>query len=426
MKNPISRRQFVKQTTVATAALATVGPSLHAQDANNKLVVAVMGTNGRGLAHINALLSIPNVEIAYICDVDDKAMEKGMHAVAKKQEKKPQGIKDFRKALEDKSVDVLTIATPNHWHAPATIFACAAGKHVYVEKPGSHDPREGELMVAAARKNNRVVQMGNQRRSVPWMIELMEKLKGGEIGDLKFARCWYNNARGSIGHGKEAPAPATLDYSLWQGPAPERPYKDNLIHYNWHWFWHWGNGEIGNNGVHSLDLARWGLEVDCPKRVTCGGGRYHFKDDQETPDTYVTTYDFGDKGIVWEGHSCHPRGFEGVGFGVTFYGTNGALVIAGDSFKVCDMNGKVLREFAGKRTDVDHFQNFFNCIRDGKRPNAEIEDGQKATLLCHLGNIAWRVGRTINMNTETRKIVGDKEATALWGREYRKGWEPKV
>lgn len=429
MKTPLTRRHFLKQSVLAGTALAASGPFLRAAGANEKFVVAVMGTNGRGMAHINALLAVPNVEIGYICDVDERVMAKALKTIAAKQEKKPQTVKDFRKALDDKAVDAISIATPNHWHAPMTILGCSAGKHVYVEKPGSHNAREGEWMTTAARKHKRVVQMGNQRRSVPWMIEVMERLRAGEIGEVKFARSWYNNGRESIGQGKEVPVPAELDFSLWQGPAPELPYKDNLVHYKWHWRWHWGGGELANNGVHSLDMIRWGMGVDLPTRIVCGGGKWVMPkdDDQETPDTYIVTYDFGgDKGATWEGHSCHPRGFEGAGFGVNFYGTKGHLVIAGDAYKFYDLNGKQLSEFAGKRTDVDHFKNFFDCIRNGKTPNAEIEDGQKSTLLCHLGNIAWRVGRTINFDPATRQISGDKEATRLWGREYRPGWEPKV
>jgi len=257
-------------------------------------------------------------------------------------------------------------------------------------------------------------------------IEAIEAVRSGEIGKVFFARTWYTNHRPSIGHGKPAPVPEWLDYSLWQGPAPERPYKDNILHYNWHSFWNWGTGELGNNGVHSLDLARWGLEVDFPRRITCGGNRYHFQDDQETPDTYITSFDFGDKAIAWEGQSCDPHGFEGAGFGVSFFGENGSMAIAGDHVKIYDLKDKVVREINGKHDDVLHFGNFIEGIREGKKLNAEIEEGQKSTMLCHLGNIAWRSGHTINFDPQTHKIVGDSNASALAKRDYREGWEPKV
>lgn len=429
MNPPVNRRQFLKQSTVIGTSLATIGniASLRAGGgANNKIVVAVMGTNGRGMDHIQSYLAQPNVEIGYICDVDSRAVEKGIAAVVKKQEKKPKGVKDFRTVLDDKVVDVLSIAAPNHWHAPATILACAAGKNVYVEKPCCYAPHEGELMVAAARKHKRVVQMGNQRRSWPWVIEAIAKVRSGEIGRVTFARTWYNSARGTIGRGKQTPVPDWLDYSLWQGPAPERPYVDNLVHYNWHWRWHWGNGELGNNGIHALDVARWGLGVDYPRRVTCAGGRYQFEDDQETPDAYVTTYEFDGKAATWESHSCHPRGFEGEQFGINFYGDKGYLVIAGNGFKIYDINGKELSSTKGRWNDADHFGNFLEGIRTGGRLNSEIEEGVKSTLWCHLGNIAWRTGHALNVDPASGKIVGDREADKLWSREYRKGWEPKV
>jgi predicted dehydrogenase len=220
--------------------------------------------------------------------------------------------------------------------------------------------------------------------------------------------------------------PDWLDYALWQGPAPEQPFRDNIIHYNWHWFWHWGTGELGNNGVHSLDLARWGLDVGLPRRVTCGGNRYHHSDDQETPDTYVTSFDFGDKGVVWEGQSCAPRGFESSKFGINFYGEGGCLVIAGDDCKIYDLNDKLLREIKGKQDEVIHFANFVDAIREGKTLKADIEEGQKSTILCHLGNIAWRTGRTVNFDPKAQQIIGDREAVKLSERRYRAGWQPKV
>ena len=334
-------------------------------------------------------------------------------------------MKDFRRILDDPSVDALFIATPNFWHAPATILACAAGKHVYVEKPGSHNAREGEWMVAAARKHKRVVQMGAQRRSWPGVLEGIAKLRAGVIGRVLSARCCYIASRPGIGRGQQVPVPDGLDYGLWQGPAPERPYVDNLVHYNWHWRWHWGGGELANNGVHALDVARWGLGADLPRRITGSGGRYHYDDDQETPDTGVTTFDFSSCFVSFDHSSCHPRKAEAPPF-VTFYGDQGSLAQDGPGYKIYDLKGKLIDQGTGPAGDVVHIENFLDCIRSGKKPNLEIEDGQNSTLLCHLGNIAYRTGRTIHFDASTRRISGEPEAEKLWGREYRPGWEPKV
>jgi predicted dehydrogenase len=430
MRHSINRRQFLKKTSVLSAGLMAAGTLRRARaadSANRKIVVGVMGVHNRGMDHVNSYLALPNCEIAYICDVDSHEMDKAIAAVARKQSRAPQGVKDFRKILDDKSVDALSIAAPNHWHAPATILACSAGKHVYVEKPCCHNPREGELMIAAARKYKRAVQMGNQRRSWPWIIEAIDRLRNGELGKVCFARSWYNNSRPSIGHGKTVPPPEWLDYALWQGPAPERPYVDNLIHYNWHWRWHWGNGELGNNGIHSLDLARWGLGVDYPTRITCGGGRYHYQDDCETPDTDVATFDFGgDKGTTWDGHSCDPHGFEETRFGVTFYGEKGVLVIGDKTYLVLDLKDKEIAKGGGPSSNDVHFGNLLDAIREEKPLNSEIAEGVKSTLLCHLGNIAYRTGRTINFDPKTQKIIGDHQASEFWTRKYRPGWEPKV
>lgn len=425
----MNRRKFLHTTSTFAAGatlLTALAPGLNAQNANSRLRIGVIGCNGRGLDHISGFASVPNVEIAYVCDVDARAMAKGITAAEIKQGRKPQGERDLRRMLEARDLDAVSIAAPDHWHTPAAMLASAAGKHVYVEKPGSHNARESQWIVAAARKHRRVVQMGNQRRSWPWVQQAMQALHAGELGKLRFARAWYTNHRPSIGHGKPVPVPEWLDYSLWQGPAPERPYRDNILHYNWHWFWNWGTGELGNNGVHALDLARWGLNVDAPKRVTAAGARYFFDDDQETPDTCVATFDFGDQALIWEGQSCAPRGFEGSGFGVNFYGDNGTLVIAGDRARIYDLKDKMVREFEGKGDDVIHFANFADAIRNGSTLNSEIEEGQKASLLCHLGNIAWRSGRVVSLDPGTMKLTGDKATPKFWGREYRKGWEPKV
>jgi predicted dehydrogenase len=428
MNENLSRRSFLKTSSVITASLATASwaRAQPTQKPNDKIVVGVIGCNGRGQDHIRGHLSGPNVEIGYICDVDSRAVEKGIAAVGKKQSKAPKGMKDLRKMLEDPHLDAVSIAMPDHWHTTAALMALSAGKHVYVEKPGSHNGHESELLVAGARKSGKQVQMGNQRRSWPWVIEAMQALHGGELGKVFFARAWYMNHRASIGRGKPAPVPEWLDYSLWQGPAPERPYHDNTLHYTWHWFWNWGTGELGNNGVHFLDLARWGLQVNSsPLRIVCGGNRYHFQDDQETPDIYTVNFDFGDKGIAWEGRSCDPHGFEGAKVGVNFYGEKGCLSIADNDCKIFDLNDKLVREIKGKFDDSLHFQNFADAIRTGKTLTAPIEDGQRSTMLCHLGNIAWRSGHTVNCSPDG-KIIQDKTALAFWHRSYRRGWEPKV
>ncbi|MEW6304225.1 MAG: Gfo/Idh/MocA family oxidoreductase [Verrucomicrobiota bacterium] len=426
MNDSLNRRRFLQQTSVLTAGFAAYSTAtLRAQNAaNKKLLVGVMGL-GRGRAHLAGFMAVPNVEIAYVCDIDDKRLAEGVRIVTGKQSRAPKAVKDFRQILDDPEIDILSIAAPNFWHAPATILACKAGKHVYVEKPGSHNAREGELMVEAARKYNRYVQMGNQRRSYPAMIEAVQKLRDGVIGKLKFARCWYNGARPSIGKGKPAPVPEGIDYNLWQGPTPERPFKDNVLHYNWHWLWHYGGGELANNGIHALDIARWCLGAEYPTKVTFLGGRYHFDDDQETPDTGVAIYDFGDMGATWDNSSCHPRASDKHNF-VSIYGEGGTMALTGNGYTVFDLKGKELQQNPGKGGDVPHFTNLVDCIRYGGRLNSDISEGQKSTLLCHLGNIAYRTGHVLNIDPKTGKIIGDKDAQKLWGREYRKGWEPKV
>lgn len=420
-----SRRDFLKTSAAAGAAASlSFAPSTRAQSPNNKVRIAVVGVNNRGMTHLSAFSKSSGVEIAYICDVDSRALAKAL-AAAEHAGGKPKGVSDFRKILDDKSVDAVSFAIPNHWHTPATILACAAGKHVYVEKPGSHDPNESELIVAAARKYKRIVQQGTQRRSWPWVQEAIRRIHSGEFGEVRFARTWYNNSRLSIGKGKPVPVPDWLDYNLWQGPAPERLFVDNLVHYNWHWRWHYGNGEIGNNGIHVLDVARWGLGVDYPRRVSCTGGRYHFKDDQETPDTAIATFDFGDKGATFDSHSCDPHGFEDCAFGVMFYGEKATVVISTNSYKIYDRNNKQIEE-KKKQGGERHFQNFIDCVRSGNRPNGDIAECQKSTMLCHLANIAYRTGHTINFDLATKKIAADSDADQLWKREYRAGWEPKV
>lgn len=428
MTQPIDRRDFMGRSVVAgTAATLAFSSAVSADDLpSRKVVVGVMGlSRGRSLA-VN-FAKQPGVEVKYVCDVDESRAESGAEVVNGAVGKSPQAITDFRKILDDKAIDALICAAPNHWHAPATILACSAGKHVYVEKPCSHNPREGEWMVQAARKHNRVVQMGSQRRSSAVTAEAMQKLHEGVIGRVYLSRSWYSNLRGSIGKVAASEPPADLNYDLWQGPAPRMPFKTNVVPYNWHWNWHWGNGELGNNGIHTLDLCRWGIDADYPIRVTSSGGRYRYDDDQITPDTQTVCFEFdGQRQVTWQGLSCnkHRSGF------VTFYGENGALDLESNgTHTIYDRNDKqVARVPSSSQGDIEHIVNFVDAIRNDAPMslNAEIEIGHKSTLLCHLGNIAQRTGRTLNCDSSNGHIQGDDEAMKLWRREYEPGWEPKV
>ncbi len=428
MTNELNRRHFLG-TSVALGA-ASVIQSAHvaaADDQQPELVtVGVMGlSRGRSLARTFA--SQPGVRLKYVCDVDEQRAVAAAKDHAELPEP-PSPITDFRQILDDGDVDALIVATPNHWHAPATILGCNAGKHVYCEKPCSHNPWEGETMVAAARKHKRAVQLGTQRRSAEPFQKAMQLLQEGVIGRVYLARSWYNNLRPGIGHGKPADPPKNLNYDLWQGPAPRVPYLDNRLHYNWHWFWHWGNGELGNNGVHSLDICRWGLGVDYPIRVVSSGGRYRFDDDQETPDTHTVAYEFeGEKQITWEGLSCNKHRLDS-GF-VAFFGEEGTMSITSSgAFRVYNRQDKVVQEQKGGYTDAEHINNFLTAIRENKplNLNAEILIGHKSTLLCHLGNIAHRTGRTLNCDPANGHIIGDEQAQQFWKREYEPGWEPVV
>ncbi len=433
MSQHFDRRRFLELAAAtgmatATGALASAAPAtVLARSANESINVAVMGVNNRGTALAQAFASLEGANVAYICDVDERAIATAKKAIDELQAEEPVGIVDFRQALDDESVDVLVVAAPNHWHAPATILACDAGKHVYCEKPCSHNAQEGEWMIEAARKHDRVVQIGTQRRTWSAIREGIKKVHSGAIGEVKLAKSWYNNRRPAVNLNKSAQVPAWLDYPLWQGPAPEVPYAEGLIHYNWHWFWQWGNGELGNNGIHALDLCRWGLNVDYPESVTSLGHKLRHNDDQETPDSHFVSFDFGDSVVSWEGLSWSPHGNDKSRFGVSFHGTEGTIVIGSNGgYKVFDTQDNKVEAVEGESDNQVHVANFCDSIRKGKRPNADIEEGHKSTLLCHLGNISHRVGRKLNTDPTNGHILGDAEANTYWQREYREGWRPKV
>lgn len=442
-----NRRKFISNTIKGTAALSigSMLPSFSAASysriigANERLNIAMMGVYSRGLALARNFAAQKNVQVITVSDVDSRATDKCIAEIEKIGSNKAEAVSDFRKALENKDLDILAIAAPDHWHAPAAILAAKAGKHVYVEKPCSHNPNEGEMLVKAALKYKSLIQMGSQRRSWTNVTEAMNLLHSGVIGRPYFAKTWYTNNRPSIGIGKESAVPSWLDYELWQGPAPRQPYKDNVIHYNWHWFWNWGTGEALNNGVHMIDLARWGLKGEFPTRVTSAGGRYRYKDDWQTPDTQVITIEFNNNtSIAWEGRSCNGLNVEGAQVGCIFYGDTGSMYVDGNGYILYDLDSKQIKKVTDQtpasrslvgpadHLDAVHIQNLLSAISKGTRLNSHIAEGHKSTLLCQLGNIALRSGNTLKIDPTNGHIIGDNASQQFWSRKYEPGWEPTV
>ncbi len=439
-----TRRKFIKETGLVSSVI-TLGSKLsplilHAsRSPNDHLTFAVAGLNGRGMALIQSVLEVPNVNITHLCDVDSRATDKAQILLQDLDQPKAKVEVDYRKLMEDNSIDVVVIATPDHWHAPMAMMAAAAGKHVYVEKPCCHNPREGELLVATKKKYNALIQMGNQQRSGLATREAIADIRSGIIGKVYMGKAWYANTRGSIGRGKEAKVPEWLNWELWQGPAPRVPYRDNIVHYNWHWFWHWGTGEINNNGTHEIDICRWALDVKYPVNVTSSGGRYHFEDDWEFYDTQVANFEFEDgKLITWEGKSCNGHPYFERGRGVTIHGTRGTILMDRNAYHVFDQDGesiKYVKEGSYSSTtdtvgagglDGLHMNNLANAIRRGESLNADIEEGYISNLLPHLGNIAQECGGSIQTDPANGHVLNNAKAAKYWSREYEKGWEPVV
>ncbi|MDC6365141.1 MULTISPECIES: Gfo/Idh/MocA family protein [Flavobacteriaceae] len=438
------RRDFIKKTGLGATGLTLAG-IMPAQGfsnilgANDRLRVAVIGVRSRAKAHIIAIHQDANAQIVYNCDVDDVIIEEHNVWCQANIGYVPKVEKDFRKVLDDKSVDAVFIATPEHWHAPMAIMALQAGKHVYVEKPCSHNPYENDLLVAAQKKYGKKVQMGNQQRSAITSITAINDIRNGIIGEPYKAEAYYSNNRGSIGKGSKIEVPKTLDWELWQGPAPRESYRDNVHPYNWHWFRNWGTGEIHNNGTHEIDISRWALGVDLPETVTSFGGKYTYDDDWEFVDNQQVTYSFpGNKFITWTGHSRGIMKPERPGRGTTIYGSKGTIELSRNFYKLYDLAGNPIKlEFEKSSSattntqgigglDVDHVKNFFNGIRKDESLHADIKDASISTMLCHLGNFAQDAGHTLQIDVKTGKILNDGAAMKNWKREYEKGWEPKL
>ena len=424
------RREFLQESVIAlglasTAAAARAAePVVKPEDlkpADDALRVAVVGVRGRGMDHIQGFQRLAGAKIVAICDADETMIGPAMKAITERNGAAPTYYQDLRKLLENKEIDAVSLAMPNHWHALGTIWACQAGKDVYVEKPASYSVVEGRRMVEAAEKYKQIVQVGTQCRSHKGIQDAMEYLHSGKLGEVFMAKGLCYKPRGSIGHKPDSPVPAGLDYNLWCGPAEMKPYNANRIHYNWHWMWNTGNGDLGNQGVHQMDLARWGLNKnEFPKAVSSSGGRFSYTDDGETPNTQTVQLEFDKSLLQFEVRGLGTNEEQGVRVGDIFYGTEGILAIS--SYTTWQVfRGPQLEKGPGGSGGGDHFQNFLNAVkaRDPKILNTNVREGHLSAAYCHLGNIAYRLGRKLHINPATETFINDPEANAMLGRASR-------
>jgi predicted dehydrogenase len=428
----VTRRGFLERhgAIAAGAFLPLASRGLAAP--SDRIRVAVIGCGGRGKDHANTLLDVPAVELASLCDPDDTRLNKMGADVEAKTGRKPVLQPDLRRIFEDRNIDAVTIATCNHWHALAAIWACQAGKHVYVEKPVSHNIFEGRQIVNASRKYQRIVQGGTQRRSNAFIREAVRQLRDGIIGDVYMARCVHYQLRDSLGFQQPEPPPGWLHWDLWLGPAPEQPYHKNLVHYNWHWFWDFGNGELGNNGIHAIDLARWGLAKGLPSKIHSTGGRYGYKDQGQTPNTQLVTCEYDDgTQLVSEVRGRFSNEEAAMSAGLMFYGSKGYITITFDDdrprlFLGASKKPEMIKPAGDAPEPRDltllHFRNFFDAIRANRQDmlNADILETHLSTAICHLGNISYRLGRKLAFDPDAERFRDDSEAAAMLTRTYRK------
>lgn len=423
IQSDLNRRQFLGRSAknAAGVAVGMVGLSASAAlaDSSRTVRVGVIGVRNQGRTLAQRLAAMHDVEVAALCDVDLSLVPAAMKAV-EGQATTPRWEADFRRILDDKSIDAVVIATPDHWHALMAIMACQAGKDVYVEKPVSHTVHEGRLLLATARDHDRVVQSGLQQRSGAHFQSAIDTVRSGKLGTVRLAKAWISNARKPLARRRDEPIPQGVNYDLWLGPAHERAFSSNQFHYHWHWFWDFGTGELGNWGVHLLDVARWGLGLGLPDRVSASGGQYVLQGEQETPDTLMVNFDYPNHTIAWEHRLWSNHGNEGRGSGVAFHGDKGTLVVDRSGWKVYDSKEQLTSDTSDQLGA--HLQNFVDCIRTRKRPNADIEIGHLSTTMCHLGNIAFRVGHEVRFDQQTQAFVDAPDADALLSKAYRDPW----
>ena len=429
---PANRRTFLKATSTTTAALVAA-PAIQAQSANEQVIVATIGCGGQGTHHVRSLMGLKDAKLAYVCDVDQQRLAKASELASG-----AKAVSDFRRILDDKNIDAVTIATPDHWHATAALLALEAGKHVYVEKPCSHNVREGRLLLNKAREKNLKVQHGTQSRSSEGIANAIKMLEDGIIGSVLVAKSWNWQLRRDIGHAQPAKAPSNVDYDMWVGPAEWLPYQSNRLHYNWHWWYNFGCGGIGNDGIHDLDYTLWGLGVDShPAKISAVGGKYFFDDDQEFPDTQQVSFEFPDadgnsKMLIYEQKLWSTTYPHNVDSGAKFYGTKGMMFLSkrGKITIRGERNREIKQRPEGQigASVASHQQNWIDCIRSGDTPRADIEIAHRTATVVHLGNIATRVGGFLEFDGEEEKITDNAQANSMLTRKYRDGhWAvPKV
>ncbi|MDA0204753.1 MAG: Gfo/Idh/MocA family oxidoreductase [Acidobacteria bacterium] len=418
----MNRRHFF----LGAAALSAL-TARRAVAANEKVNLAFVGVGGRGRGLLDTYAQLPEVNIAHLVDADEASLERAAASLKKLGVAQPPTSADMRRAFDLKDVDAVVIATPDHWHTPAALLACEAGKDVYVEKPCSHNIREGRLLVNCARYHGRIVQHGTQSRNRPSTIRAIDYARSGKIGKVLMAKAWNIQLRDDIGHAEDGPVPEGVDYETWLGPAPWIPFNPNRFHYKWHWHWHFGTGDAGNDGAHQMDIARWALGVNYPKTISGMGRKVFFDDDQQTPDTMNVTFDYGDKAMIWEMRIWTPYPMEGVDNGVAIYGSDGQVVIGRWNrkwgFKVLDAKGEQILHDEERENEMSiHAQDFIDSIKSRDLPNADIGIGHLSALHCHLANIVARTGRTLQFDAETETIAGDAAANLHVERRYRRHW----
>ncbi len=421
--------------TFMLAAAGSMAPALlSSASVNERFTVAMMGFRGRGRQLLHGFAELPEVRVKTICDVDQRLFDEAVASVADRQGQSPGVETDFRRLLEDPDIDAVVMGTPTHWHAIPTIMACQAGKHVYVEKPAGHNIAEGRAMLEAARRYDRVVQVGIQSRSGENYSEACTYIRTGALGKIVFAKGWESARQRGIGYPADEAVPDGVDYDMWLGPAPERPFNRNRFHSRWRWFFDYGTGDLGNDGVHRVDYARRGLEAGFaamgkelpawPTAVSAAGGKFFFDDAQQWPDTLVVTWDYPGATLMYEMRNWQPTPMEGHAEGAAVYGENGYVVIGNGSWRAFDERNKTVASGGSAKSDDDirHKRDMLSAIRDGSRPACDIEIGHHASGLIHLGNIAWRTDRKLQFDAASESFGNDAEANRLLGRQYRSPW----